>query len=436
MSSTVDSIKRAIPVDSIAEEFLKSPGKDALASKRRFVFGRLGLLGLVLVVGGLLWWLLAQGREETDDAYVDGHISNLSSRISGTISSVLVTDNQLVKKGQLLVELDPGDYQVKVDQYKAALEKARHTAKAAQSKITLSSISSRGQTAQASGDLSSGEAQIASAQLALIEAQAETRQQQAKIDELEAQAKFAASDLERYRTTYEQRVVTKQQFDKAKNAHDVAIAQLAESRHGLAAARGKEAQYLSQIKEAEGRLKKSQGNVTSAEATTHQQEIDREEFESDVASVQKAEADLHEAILNLSYTKIVAPVSGRVGRKSAEVGQRIEAGQNLLAIVQDNPWITANFKETQVGRMRPGQSVALKIDSFNGKTFRGKIDSIAPASGAKFSMLPPDNATGNFTKIVQRVAVKIVFDDPSIKPVQSDLSPGMSCVTTVFVNGK
>ena len=436
MTSTVDSVKRTVPVQPLTEEFIQSPVKSGQTSKRRYVFVRLGLLGLLMIAAGLAFWFFTQGREETDDAYVDGHISNMSSRVAGTISRVLVDDNQLVKQGQLLVELDPNDYQVKVDQAKAALEQSRHTALAAQSKITLSSISSRGQTAQASGDLSSGQAQIRSAKLALIQAQSETRQQQAKIDELSAQAKFAASDLERYRTTYEQRVVTKQQFDKASNAYDVAVAQLSEAQHGLVAARDKETQYEAQIKDAEGRMQRSQGSMTSAQATTHQQEIDREQFESDLARVQKAQADLREANLNLSYAKIVAPVAGRIGRKSAEVGQRVDVGQNLMAIVQDNPWITANFKETQVGKMRPGQIVAIKIDSFSGKTFKGKLDSVAPASGAKFSMLPPDNATGNFTKIVQRVPAKIVFDDKTIGPQLSDLSPGMSCVVTVFVNGK
>jgi len=435
MSSTIDSIKR-VAVQPLAEEFIQNPPKSELPSKRRQVFTRLGLLGLLMVAAGFAFWFFTQGREETDDAYIDGHISSMSSRVTGTILRVLVDDNQLVKPGQLLVELDPNDYQVKVDQAKAALEQAKHTARAAQSKITLSSISSRGQTAQASGDLNSGEAQIASAKLALIQAEAETRQQQSKIEELSAQAKFAASDLERYRTTYEQRVVTKQQFDKAKNAYDVAVAQLNEAQHGLTAVQHKEAQYESQIKEAQGRMERSQGSMTSAQATTHQQEIDRESFESDLASVQKAEADLREANLNLSYTKIVAPVSGRVGRKAAEVGQRIDVGQNLMAIVQDNPWVTANFKETQVGKMRPGQRVDVKIDTFGDKTFKGTIDSVAPASGAKFSMLPPDNATGNFTKIVQRVPVKVVLDKNSIAPVQSELSPGMSCITTVFVNGK
>jgi membrane fusion protein, multidrug efflux system len=145
---------------------------------------------------------------------------------------------------------------------------------------------------------------------------------------------------------------------------------------------------------------------------------------------------LREANLNLSYTKIVAPVSGRVGRKSAEIGQRVEAGQNLLAIVQDNPWITANFKETQVGRIHPGQPVSIKIDTFEGKVFKGVVDSIAPASGAKFSMLPPDNATGNFTKIAQRMPLKIRLVDQSIASIKSQLVPGMSCVVTVFVKAK
>jgi membrane fusion protein, multidrug efflux system len=436
MVNTVESVKRAAPVEAPEKLPSMTPDRQGASLKRWHMFARLGIIFFLLLIAGAIWWLWASGREETDDAYIDGHISNISSRVAGTISQVLVSDNQIVKSGQVLLELDPNDYQVQVDQSKAALEEARHKAAAARTKIAQSTLSSLGQKVQAKGDYSSVEAQIRAAKFALTACAAETQQQQSKIDELTAQVKFALSDLERYRKTYEERVVTKQQFDKAKNAYDVAVAQLEEAKQGLSMAQRKEVQYSEQIRDAEGRLKKSEGGMTSALASVHQSAIDDEEFRGDLAKIKKAEADLHQDELQLSYTRIIAPVAGRIGRKSAEVGQHVESGQSLMSIVQDNPWITANFKETQIGRMHRGQTALVKIDTFSEKIFRGAIDSIAPASGAKFSLLPPDNATGNFTKVVQRVPVKIVFDERTIESIKSVMAPGMSCTVTVFVRDK
>ncbi len=403
-----------------------------LARKRTTVFLRLGMFFLAAAVGGFFWWQWASSREETDDAYVDAHISNISAKISGNIQHVFVEDNQLVKAGQVLVDLDPSDYEVKVDQNIAALEEAQHVAEATHSKIGQSSLSAKGQTTQASGDLSSTEAQIESAQARISQAEAETRQTRSRIVQQEAQVKFDLADYDRYRLVYQDRVITKQQFDKAKTTYDIAVAQLAGMQHDLSAAQEKERQAKASLKDAQAKLTHSQGGVTSALAMGRQENIDKESYQGDLCAVKKAAADLKQSRLQLSYTKIVSPVSGRIGRKSAEVGQRIEAGQLLLAIVQENPWITANFKETQVGKMHRGMPVEIVIDTFPGRKFSGRIDSVAPASGAKFSMLPPDNATGNFTKVVQRVPVKIVFDKESLEPVKDLLAPGMSCVTTVL----
>jgi membrane fusion protein (multidrug efflux system) len=403
-----------------------------LARKRTTVFLRLGMFFLAAAVGGFFWWQWASSREETDDAYVDAHISNISAKISGNIQHVFVEDNQLVKAGQVLVDLDPSDYEVKVDQNIAALEEAQHVAEATHSKIGQSSLSAKGQTTQASGDLFSTEAQIESAQARISQAEAETRQTRSRIVQQEAQVKFDLADYDRYRLVYQDRVITKQQFDKAKTTYDIAVAQLAGMQHDLSAAQEKERQAKASLKDAQAKLTHSQGGVTSALAMGRQENIDKESYQGDLCAVKKAAADLKQSRLQLSYTKIVSPVSGRIGRKSAEVGQRIEAGQLLLAIVQENPWITANFKETQVGKMHRGMPVEIVIDTFPGRKFSGRIDSVAPASGAKFSMLPPDNATGNFTKVVQRVPVKIVFDKESLEPVKDLLAPGMSCVTTVL----
>jgi membrane fusion protein (multidrug efflux system) len=279
--------------------------------------------------------------------------------------------------------------------------------------------------------VSSVKAQIDQCKSALLQARAETRQARAKVVEQEAQVKFAQTDFERYQKVWDAKAVARQAFDKAKQTHEVAIAQLSGAQQGLQAAETREVQAEASLQDAIGRLQKSKGGITRALATTQQKKVDEETHESDMWAMKKAQADLKQAQLQLSYCHIVAPVAGRIGRKSAELGQHVESGQMLMALVQENPWITANYKETQVGRMRAGQPVEISIDTFPGRKFTGTIDSVAPASGAKFSILPPDNATGNFTKVVQRVPVKIVFDPKSIADVKDALSPGMSCVVSV-----
>jgi membrane fusion protein (multidrug efflux system) len=375
-------------------------------------------------------------REETDDAYVDGHISNISSKVAGNVLEVRVTDNQKVTGGQVLAKLDPVDYDVKVAQYTANLEQAKFQAMASQSRIGMSAMSAEGQTTQANASVTAAEADIDSAKSAIAQAQTDIKQQQARIVEIDAQLQYAKSDFERYKTVFEQRAVKKQDYDKARQAIQVSEAQREGAVQALQMAQQKEVQARAQLNQVMQQLKRSHGGVTSALATIKQTDIDRQQYASAVANVKKAEADLKQAKLQQSYTTILAPVSGRVGRKAVEVGQHIEVGQVLMAVVQDKPWITANFKETQVGRMHPGQPVEVKIDSFPGQTFKAYVDSMAPASGAKFSLLPPDNASGNFTKVVQRIPVKLVFDEQSLGQYKELISPGMSCVVTVMVKEK
>lgn len=411
---------------------VSSVSQKTRVAKRRLVFLRLVVVGITVAALGGGWLVLNQGREETDDAYVDAHISNISSRVSGTVVKVLVADNQLVTAGQPLVELDSDDYALKVEQAAAGLEAAGHAAFAARDKISASSLSSQGQTVQASADVSAMQAQIDTAHFQIQQADADFKRAEMKVREQEAQVRFAEADFERYKSVYSERVVTKQQFDKAKEAYDIALAQLEQSQNSLQLERDKKKQAESQLAETLERLKKMKGGVTSALATTHQKQVDEEEYARCLADVKKAQANLKQAKLELSYTTVNAPVSGRIGHKSVEVGQRIDAGQLLMAVVQPDTWVSANFKETQVGRMRIGQSVEIKIDSFPGRTFKGSLDSLSPASGAKFSMLPPDNATGNFTKVVQRVPVKILFDEKSIQSIKGNISPGMSCIVSVL----
>jgi membrane fusion protein (multidrug efflux system) len=383
---------------------------------------------------GVAWWTWAQGREETDDAYIDGHISIISPRVSGTVEKVLVEDNQIVKSGDLLVTLDTSDFKVEVDRLKASLDQAKYQSSAAQSKIGQSTLSAQGQSTQASGSMNATQADIESARAALMQAQEQVKQAKAKVTEEQAHLNYTRSDFKRYELAYQNKAVTQQHYDQAKQNIDMAEAQVAEAQHGVEQALKQEMQARSAIAQAQGRKQSSQGSVTSAEAAAKQEQIDREQYKSTLSAVETAKSELEKAVLNLSYCQIKAPISGRVGKRTVEVGQHVEPGEALCSVVRDDYWITANFKETQLGRMHRGQEVDIEIDSFPGHKFKGRIDSFSPASGAKFSILPPDNATGNFTKVVQRIPVKILFDEASLGDYKARLSPGMSCIVTVMLS--
>lgn len=391
------------------------------------------VLTVLLLVLGALWWQHTTGREETDNAYIEGHISYVSPRISGTVTKVLVEEHEPVKKGQLLVVLDPRDQQVKLNESQALLEQAEKQAVAAQHKIHQTALSAIGETGQANGDLAAVRADIAGARSAVMEANDQMNQAKSRLKELVAQEEYARIDFERYQTAYSNRAVTKQQYDKASQSLQVAIAQREQGEQNLSQCKQRKAQAEAKVEEAMARLDKSKGMLTSAQALSAQKTVDESQYLSNLASVKHYKAALAQANLQLSYTQIHAPVEGRIGKKSVEVGQRVEPGQTLVSVVQDKIWIMANYKETQVGKMHVGQPVEIKVDTFPERMFNGTVDSIGPASGAKFSMLPPDNATGNFTKVVQRIPVKIVFDERSLASYRERVTPGMSCLVTVLI---
>lgn len=391
-------------------------------------------LAAIAITAGIFWWQYASVREETDDAYIDGHITNISSRVSGTVSAVRVEENQRVEKDKLLVALDPSDYELAVEQSEAALERDSHEANAARSKISQSSLSALGKTAEASGDINAVEADIASSRAALLQVKDKVRQAESHVREQQAQLEFARSDFERYRTVYENRAVTKQQYDKARQSLDVYGAQLQQAKDNLEERRKEELMAVAGVDQAIGRLKKSHGSLTTARASEHQSGIDSEQYAGTLASQKRDQATLKQAKLQLSYTKIQAPVTGKIGKKSVEIGQRVEPGQTLMSLVQDEFWVTANFKETQVGRMRVGQPAELSIDAFGDHKFKANVESLSPASGARFSMLPPDNASGNFTKVVQRIPIRLKLNKQALDRYRDRLAPGMSCLVTVFVS--
>lgn len=409
----------------------KSPSK---GNRKLILFGALGVGAIVAAIFGFRWWQYASTHQETDDAYVAGHIHPVNSRISGTVTQVLVDDNQVVSKGQVLVELDPRDYEVALRQARASLENAQHEADVADANINVTAANAQGQTTQAQGNIEAANASIAASEASLAEAQAGVPAAQADLAQVEANLVKAKLDYDRYTQLYQQGASPKQQLDSAKASYEALLAQRNAQREAIRQAEAKVAQAQKNVSNAQAQLASTRGTLQQANSTTLQTKSNQQQYRAALASVDQAAASLKNAQLQLSYTHILAPAAGRIGNKTVEVGQRLQAGQTLMSVVQDHPWITANFKETQLGKMKPGQVVEIKIDSFSGHSFEGKVDSLAPASGAKFALLPPDNATGNFTKIVQRIPVKIVFDPNSIKGYESRITPGMSVVVSVDLN--
>jgi membrane fusion protein (multidrug efflux system) len=355
----------------------------------------------------------------------------VSSRITGTVQKVLVDDNQQVIQGQTLATLDPRDYQVRVDQAQAALDVALRQAQTAQASIKTTSETATAQSTEARGAIGEATASISAAKAEVTVAQAGVPRAEAELTKAEATEHRAELDLHRYEDLLSKGQVSRQAADHARETYQVSVATREAAQQGVTQAQAQLSKAQQGVVSAQSLLQHSQGYLLSAKATGLEVGVRETQFATAQASVQQATAALEDAKLQLSYTVIAAPTSGRVGRKSVEVGQRLQAGQPLLAVVEDDLWIVANFKETQLEKMRDKQPVEIKIDSFPSHVFQGHIDSLAPGSGNEFALLPPDNATGNFTKIVQRVPVKIVFEPESVRGYENLISPGLSAVVTV-----
>jgi membrane fusion protein, multidrug efflux system len=394
----------------------------------------LGLLGVVLMVGAILgyrWWRFASVHEETDDAYVASDIHPINARVNGTVIDVEVSDNQQVSQGSLLVKLDPRDAEVARQQSAASLESAQQQAAVAQANIGVTSTNAVGQTTEAKGNIDAAAASVATSQAALAESQAGVPAARAQLAQVKATLIRDEQDYRRYTQLYAVGAVTQQQRDTAKATYDATLEQYNAIAEQIKQAQAKVVQAQKNVSNAAAKLNSTQGNLQQADATGKQTEVNRRQYRSALATIAQSRAQLQNAELQLSYATIVAPIAGRIGNKTVQIGQRVQPGQTLMSLVQSTPWVIANFKETQLENMRPGQAVELKIDAFPHHPFVGRVDSVAPASGARFALLPPDNATGNFTKIVQRIPVKVIFDAESVRGYESRITPGMSVVVTV-----
>ncbi|PYU04384.1 MAG: HlyD family secretion protein [Acidobacteria bacterium] len=407
-------LENASRVKPSTEELKLEPPPKGLANPktRGMLFGG-GIVLLAVIVGLFLFY---RNRESTDDAQVDGHITQISSKVYGRVGEVLVNDNQQVKAGQVLVKLDPRDYQAALDQAKAQLALAETDAQSAGIDVPRTQLNTQSGTSSADAQLAGSQADLAWAQ--------------ANVEKSKANALLGQADLERYTPLMQKGEISKQQYDAAKaNADATASALKADQEKLVQAERGVEI-AKAQLDAARAHVQQAQAGIVSAKADTKQVVMRQADARGKIAKVQQARAGLEAAQLNLEYTTVVAPVDGVVTHKQVEVGQIVQQGQGLMVVVPlQDVWVTANFKETQLRSMKAGQKAEVKVDTY-GTTFSGHIDSIAGATGAVLSLLPPENATGNYVKVVQRVPVKIVLDP--IPQDQAILRPGMNVVATAI----
>jgi membrane fusion protein, multidrug efflux system len=377
------------------------------------------IVALVLVAVGTGWCLYARGFEDTDDAQVDGHLNPVSARVDGTIKAVYADDNQVVKAGEPVVVLDPKDYQVALDQAKAQYDQAMAQLSAAHPNLPMTQIANR-------SDLASQRAEVASAQAALAAANNDLATAAARLKESQALNERSQADFARYRALYEKEEVSRADYDQYKSA---AAAQ-AQTVAANEAAWGSEQKIVEQ-RQAQLDQQKSKLSQTQSSAPL-QLAIREADIKGQQANAEAAQAAYEKAQLNFGYAQVLAPVSGIVTQRSAEVGSRVSPGQQLLMIVQtDDLWVTANFKETQLRRMHQGQRVRIHVDSL-GADFEGAVESMPPVTGSRTSVLPPENATGNYVKVIQRMPVRIRFN-PNQKGLDK-LRPGMSVEPKVYLD--
>jgi membrane fusion protein (multidrug efflux system) len=407
------------PENNTTTKVLAPLEKDSRAGRTQSSAFRIGVVigVIVLLIAGFFVYRYVSSYESTDDAQVDGHVNSVSTRITGHVIKLNVQDNQYVQAGTVLVEIDPADYQVAYERAKADFEDAQASALAAGVNVPITSVNTTSQVSATEADVNSARAGIQAALQQFAGAKAQ-------LQEAEANNVKAQNDLVRYKQLVDKQEISEQQYDQATASAKASAAAVEAARANADAAQ-------QQVTQAQGKLTLAQANFSTANTAPRQMQVMRARATSALAQAQQKKADLDQALLNLQYTKIVAPVNGMVSARTVEVGQNVAPGQELMKVINlDDVWITANFKETQLREMKQGQRVTINVDA-NGKEYNGRVDSIAGASGARFSLLPPENATGNYVKVVQRIPVKIVLDPGSTN--DHVLRPGMSVDPKVWI---
>lgn len=393
----------------------------------------LGIVVVILIAGALWAYFYYRNRVSTDDAQITAHIEPVAPPVAGTVISVDVNDNETVHAGQILFQLDDRVYKAELQQAEANLQAAEAGASSARTNIPITTASSSGtlSAAQAATEQAQANEKLTAAQVAAADAQVKAAQ--ATLQQAQAQASNAVSTERRYAQLVGKQEISALQYQQAQTAATAAQAGVAAAQAQVTAAQQQVASAVAKENVARAAVAEAAANERKAATAPQQQAVSRAESKTAQAKVAQAEAAVALAQLNVDYTVVRAPSDGQVGNKTVQLGQRLAPGQTVLVIVPvRNVWVVANYKETQLKNMHPGQKADISVDAY-GETLHGTVNSIGPGTGSVFSLLPPENATGNYVKVVQRVPVKIVFDQGQDL---SRLRPGLSVEATVFTNTK
>ena len=398
--------------------------------KKKRIIG-IGTLSLIAIITGLNYYNHAMTYVSTDNAYIEGHHIQIASKASGTVTHVYVDDNENVKQGQLIAELDDRDYKAKYDQAEAKLESAIEKQKSAGVNVDFTAITSKSAYDMANSGVGEAKASIKMSDKQILQAKANLAQVNADIESAKAEFKLADINYTRYSILFKKGVVSKQDFDKATTSYQTQDAKLTSAiKKAEGASSAVQSAYAN--KEAANKsLELSLGKLRGSSTFNEQVSMSSSQSRAAIAEIKQLQAAARQAKLDLNYTKIYAPKAGIITSKSIEEGAYIQIGQPLLSIVPEDRWVLANFKETQLTKMKVGQKVFIKTDAYPDKTFKGHVNSIQASTGARTSLFPPENAVGSFVKVVQRVPVKIVFDEK----INSNFAivPGMSVIPEVKI---
>jgi membrane fusion protein (multidrug efflux system) len=410
----------------------EAPAKGVVKKPKRRRKSLIALMVLLpLLVGGYFLWRYLSTYESTDDAQIDGHIHAISARISGYVSQVLVVDQQIVKAGDVLVIIDPRDYEVAVARAEADVADAEAALKSSRTDVPITSTTTASTLQSAQHGHVDSQAALLAAQRQFKAAEARLVAAEAQVREAEANYKRAVDDVARYKLLVDRDEISQQQYETAVQTAAAYNATVAARIAAVNEARQNVTVAEAGIQQAQARVKQAEASVQSALTAPQQVAVSHYRAKSAEARLAQQIALLDQARLNLSYTKIVAPADGIVGRKTVEVGHNVSPGQQLMAVVQlEDVWVIANFKETQLRNMQPGQKVQFSVDAYS-RNYRGRVTGIGGASGSRFSLLPPENATGNYVKVVQRIPVRIDLDPGQNR--DRHLRPGMSVDPKVYL---
>ena len=398
----------------------QSETNDSAETNGNRTFAVIGVV-LLIVLGAAFFYWRSTFVEDTDDAQVDGNLYQISSRVSGQVVKVTVDDNQTVQAGQLLAEIDPTDYQVALDQAQANLASAQAEFAQATTNVPITQVTVGTVVSTTASDVKGSTDMVA-------QAEKQVEAATARVDQAKANALKAQADVDRYTPLVEKDVISKQQYDAAVAAAAASKAAVAEAEASALAQQNAVASARQRLAQAEAQSAQSVKNGPD------QVRVQQSRATAAAAAIQQAQARVEQARLNLTYTRITAPVAGIVNKKNVEVGANLAAGQDLMTIIPlTDLWVTANFKETQLTHMRAGQKVTIKVDAYGGRKFSGAVTQIGGATGSMLSLFPPENATGNYVKVVQRLPVRIDFTNLQQEDGDYVLRPGLSVTPVVEV---